>query len=431
MAEERTLPRGYGYRWIVWSIMLLSYMVVFFHRLAAAVVRQNLVDDFGLSGSAFGSLASMYFYAYMVMQIPVGYLADSLGARATVTFGMALAGTGSLLFGLAPNPVLLFAGRFLVGIGVSTVFIATLKVLSMWFRERQFGMLSGVTNLVGSLGGVLAQAPLAWAVAAFTWRMTFVAIGAFSLFLGALCWLLIRNAPTDRNLPPINPAPPAKGKPSLSEGFGAILSNWRIWPSALFYASIVGIYLAFSGAWGISYLEAVYGLDRSAAAGIASYVVFGAMAGGLMTGGISDRIGRRKPVILAMTALFCLCLVPMVFWNGGRPPLALLRPLFFVMGVTSTAFILTWAVAKEINPPRYTGMAVALVNTVAFFGAAMITTAMGFILDRMAGAALLLQYRAVFSFALACSLFGIACALFMPETGCRNVTVAQAVAVEE
>ncbi len=113
MAEERALPRGYRYRWVVWSIMLLSYMIVFFHRLAAGVVRQNLVDDFGLSGSAFGSLASMYFYAYMVMQIPVGYLADSLGARATVTFGMALAGAGSLLFGAASGPTLLFAAGFM------------------------------------------------------------------------------------------------------------------------------------------------------------------------------------------------------------------------------------------------------------------------------------------------------------------------------
>lgn len=424
--ERRTAPKGYGYRWIVWAIMLASYMVVFFHRLAAAVVRQNLVDDFGLSGSAFGSLASMYFYAYMVMQIPVGYLADSLGARATVTFGMALAGAGSLLFGMAQGTTLLFAGRFLVGIGVSTVFIATLKVLSMWFRERDFGTLSGVTNLVGSLGGVLAQAPLAWAVAAFTWRTTFVAIGALSLLLGGLCWLLIRNAPSDMGLAPINAAPPARGKPSLAEGFRAILSNWRIWPAALFYASIMGIYLAFSGAWGISYIEKVYGLARPAAAAIASYIVFGAMAGGIMTGGLSDRIGRRKPVILTMTALFCLCLTPLVFWNGGMPPQALLRPLFFVMGVTSTAFILTWAVAKEINVPRYTGMAVALVNTVAFGGAALITTVMGVILDRMPDATPLVQYRALFSFALACSLFGIACALLIPETRCRNITVAAA-----
>lgn len=424
MAEERALPRGYRYRWVVWSIMLLSYMIVFFHRLAAGVVRQNLVDDFGLSGSAFGSLASMYFYAYMVMQIPVGYLADSLGARATVTFGMALAGAGSLLFGAASGPTLLFAGRFLVGIGVSTVFIAILKVISTWFHEREFATLSGVTNLIGNLGGVLAQAPLAWAVAAFTWRMTFAGIGLFSLLLAALCWLLIRNTPADLGLPPVNPAPPTRNRPSFSEGFRAVLADWRIWPSSLFYAAVAGVYLAFSGAWGISYLQAVYELPRAAAAGVVSYSIFGAMAGGIVIGGASDRMGERKPILIAMTVLFCLCLTPMVFWKGGMPPQIILKPLFFVLGFASMAFVLTWAIVKEINNPRYTGMAVALVNTVGFLGVALITTAMGMILDRMPQAAPLVQYRAVFAFAFACALFGTACAFLMPETGCRNIFTA-------
>ena len=88
------LKRALKYRWAVWGVMVLSYMVVFFHRLAAGVVREDLVRDFGLSASSFGSLASMYFYAYMIMQIPVGMLADSLGARITVFGGTLLAERG-------------------------------------------------------------------------------------------------------------------------------------------------------------------------------------------------------------------------------------------------------------------------------------------------------------------------------------------------
>ncbi len=112
---------GPSYRWIVWGVMVFAFMVVFFHRFAAAVVKDDVTRDFSLSATAFGAMASMYFYAYMIMQIPVGFLADSLGARITVSLGMFLAGAGSVIFGFAQSSFWLFLGRFLVGIGVSTV----------------------------------------------------------------------------------------------------------------------------------------------------------------------------------------------------------------------------------------------------------------------------------------------------------------------
>ena len=62
-----SLKRALRARWVIWSVMVAAYMVVFFHRLAAGVVRGDLVRDFSLSASAFGSLAAMYFYAYMAM----------------------------------------------------------------------------------------------------------------------------------------------------------------------------------------------------------------------------------------------------------------------------------------------------------------------------------------------------------------------------
>ena len=176
------LKKALNYRWVVWGVMVLSYIVVFFHRLAAGVVREDLVRDFGLSASAFGSLASMYFYAYMIMQIPVGMLADTLGARITVFAGTLLAGVGSVVFGMASSVPMLFLGRFLVGIGVSTVFVSIIKILSQWYRNREFASMSGLTALIGSFGGVLAQLPLAFLVARFSWRSTFMGIGGSAFF---------------------------------------------------------------------------------------------------------------------------------------------------------------------------------------------------------------------------------------------------------
>ncbi|KUK42085.1 MAG: Major facilitator superfamily MFS_1, partial [Thermovirga lienii] len=250
---SESLKKAYRYRWIVWGSMVLAYMVVFFHRLAAGVVKEDIINTFGLSYTEFGHLASMYFYAYMVMQIPVGILADSLGARITVSSGMLVAALGSVVFGLAKSVFAVFLGRFLVGIGVSVVFVCVLKVQSQWFREDEFASVSGATNLMGNLGGLVAQTPLALLVAAFTWRYTFVAIGALSAALAVLCFLLIRNKPQDMGFPPIHQEVPLEDnkKASVSSGLMEVIKDICLWPCFLYVPLVAGAYIAFTGAWGV------------------------------------------------------------------------------------------------------------------------------------------------------------------------------------
>jgi len=416
-------------RWVIWGVMVAAFMVVFFHRLAAGVVRGDLVRDFGLSASSFGSLAAMYFYAYMIMQVPVGMMADTLGARATVTAGMTLAGGGSVLFGLAPGPGFLFLGRFLVGIGVSTVFVSILKVQSQWFREREFATITGVTSLVGNLGGVLAQAPLALVVAVFSWRATFSAIGAFSFLLAGMCWVFIRNRPQDRGWPPINEAQAGghttPGAMELLGGLKEIVRQWRIWPNFILSGLASGLYLAFSGAWGTPFLKDVYGMSPAAASGIVAYSIYGAMTSSLGVGWLSDRIALRRLPMIVLAAFSCLFWVLLVTWGAGKPPAGALRFLFFMIGFTATSYTLAWSIAKETNAPRFTGLAVSVVNTGGFLGTALITTAMGMILDRAAALQPVSQYRAVFLFCLGCAVVNFFCATLLPETCCRNTTLAR------
>jgi len=424
--SEKELKKTLSYRWVVWGILILAFMIVFFHRLAAGVVREDLTTAFDLSATAFGSLSSMYFYAYMIMQIPVGILADSLGARKTVTAGMMLAGAGSILFGLAPTTSAVFAGRFLVGIGVSTVFVSTMKVQSHWFREREFATMSGLTSLLGNLGGVFAQTPLALAVAIFTWRMTFAGIGAISIVLALMCYFLIRNKPQDMGFPPINEAQilSESSKPekiSLLKALRNVLSEWRTWPAFVFFFFFSGSYLVFAGTWGVSYLIDVYGMGKQAASSYIAFTVYGGMAGSFFAGWISDKVGLRKLPLLVMGALFSSGWGLLVFMKGGQPPVFLLKPLFFFMGFTAMSFVLSWAITKEMHAPAFTGMAISVVNTGGFLGPALLATFMGMVLDSSAELPAVVQYHRAFSLLFWGSLTGLACAFLLPETRCRNV----------
>ena len=67
------------YRWLCYGMLLLTYIFVYFDRVAPAVVAPELMKEFNLTAAGLGILASMYFYPYGAMQIPSGILSNRLG----------------------------------------------------------------------------------------------------------------------------------------------------------------------------------------------------------------------------------------------------------------------------------------------------------------------------------------------------------------
>ena len=110
-------------RWTSYTLVIIGYMLAFFHRLAPAAIANNLQQSFHTSGAGLGSLAAAYFYAHTVMQIPVGVMTDTMGVRKVVAYGALVSGVGSVLFGVADTLALATLGRLLVGCGVAAMFI--------------------------------------------------------------------------------------------------------------------------------------------------------------------------------------------------------------------------------------------------------------------------------------------------------------------
>jgi sugar phosphate permease len=415
-----------SYRWIVWGAMMLAYLIVHFHRMAIGVVREDLTIAFGISATAFGNLGATYFYAYTVMQLPSGILADTLGARKTVTYGTLLAGCGSILFGLSPSIGWAFAGRLLVGIGVSVVLVATLKILSQWFPENQFATMTGITAFVGSMGGMVAQTPLALMVVIFTWRITFAWIGVAGLVVAAFCYVLIRNTPAELGLPSVAIYPVSASKqaarPAIKTSLGAVIKNPLTWPGFFVFMGAFGAYITMTGVWGYSFLREVYGFSATEAANHLAIMVFAHAIGCVIVGKLSDIMGRRKrPMILFLLVNFFSWIV-LIFWNGGMPPVSILPLLFFIQGFSSSAVILGWSCSKDVNDPSVSGIATSFVNTGAFIGAAALPVVLGFVVDSyfdlLSPAAL---YQRAFLFCAVAAGISLAATLAVKETYCRNI----------
>jgi sugar phosphate permease len=412
-----------GRRWMMWGIPALLFLIGFFHRVAPGVMARELMQAFDATGTLIGLLSATYFYAYAGLMIPGGVLIDALGVRRVVAAGGAVMALGTLVMGAAGSLPLLFAGRLLVGLGATVTFVGTLKIAAAWFPASHFGSLSAITATVGILGALTATAPLAVLVGLAGWRGALAVVAGVTLVGAVVCAVLVRDHPDD--------AGPSVARPAWREiiaGTLTVLRNRHTWPPFLgffcLYSAMGNLML-----WVVPYLRDVYRLSSTEAALYAMAPNLALLVTGPLTGFASDRLLHRRKA--PYTALTC---AQVVLWGAlvatlGALPLWGLYLLFLALGAVGGAFVLTWPIGREVNPPALAGIAVAVVNLGGFLGAALTQGPLGAVLDaRWAGAMVggarsypLDAYRASFTVCTALVLASAVISLAMRETGARNV----------
>lgn len=419
-------------RIIIYSVLVLSYMSVYFHRMAPGVVSAELMASFQTSATALGSLAAMYYYIYTIMQIPAGVLADTLGNRASVTVGNVIAGVGSIAFATAETIELASIGRFMVGLGVSVIFVGLMKNNTVWFRDKIYGLVSGATILMGNLGSVLAAKPLSALLNIWSWRDIFIVMGLMSLLLAVLTYLFVRNRPEDAGFPSIREmdgmTSHAERQQHWFHDLMTVIKNISVWPGFWINFGMAGGLFAFAGLWGIPLLRDSFGMSRDEASLYTTITLVSLAVGTLLAGWISDRIGLRKPVILSSAVIYAFSWLALIYipWQPGW--LAMI--LFVLIGLTSGGFVVTYPCAKEVTRPALSGMAISLVNTGLFLGAAIMQPLFGWVLDlgwdgkTLNGINLYSweNYQSAMLLMFAFAVVAVIAALRIKETHCKNLT---------
>ncbi len=423
-------PRLRRARWLVLAVPAAVYFVSYFHRVSTAVVATDLMRAFAITAAALGTLAAIYPYVFVVMALVAGSLADTLGARRTLALGAVAMGVGAAVFGLAPVFSVAVAGRLVVALGASVVLIAFLALAAEWFRPDEFATVSGFTQTVGNVGGLVAASPLALLVEAIGWRQSFVLIGALTLALGALPIVAIHDRPEAAGLPPVNPGrrrPPTL--PDVARSIPAVIANRRTWPPILGAAGIYATLIAFQGLWGVPYLVQRYDVPRVTAAALLSLIAMGLIVGAPLAGLVSDRwLGRRRMPLVISATLYALCWLPLAV-PALRLSAAWLGPFFFLMGFFASGLVLVWSCVREVNDPAHVGIAVGFCNMPIFLLFAVMQWLTGVILDaRWDGATAAgmrlyppAAWQAAFGVCLAVALAGAAAATLVTETRCRSV----------
>ena len=410
--------------WRMWGVPAFLFLFAFFHRAAPGVFAKELMHDFGATGTIIGLLSATYFYSYAGLMIPAGVLLDRLGVRTVVAAGGLVMSAGTLLMAMAPRPALLFAGRFLVGAGASVMFVGALKIAAAWFPAAYFATLSAATAAIGVLGSLVGTAPVAWLASRFGWRGALAAVGIVTLGGAIGCLVLVRDQPPDHPQGAVR----APGWGAVLAGLGRVLGNRHTWPPffAFFFLYSATNNLLF---WVVPCLRDVYGLGMTDAALYATATSLALLVAGPLTGFISDRVLRRRrlPYTVLTAAQFAGWLVFVL--TLGRLPLGWLYALLFGMSLVGGAFVLTWPLGREVNPPELAGIAVAVVNLGGFVGAALTQGPLAALLDARWGGEMLggarvypvEAYRASFAASAVLILCASLVSLFLRETRGRNV----------
>jgi sugar phosphate permease len=262
----------------------------------------------------------------------------------------------------------------------------------------------------------------------FDWRNIFIGIGLLSIMLSLAAFLVVKNRPEDLGLTPTN---------SYDKNCTARSSHWLknlrgvvsvlyIWPGFWVQFGMIGGLYSFMGLWGIPYLRDVHSLDRAVAASYLTTMLLCFAFGSLFFGWFSDRLGRRKPLLMSCVLGYTLIWVLLIFtpWSPGL--FAFL--LFGAMGVAGSGFVLTFAAAKEVIHPHLSGMAVSVVNTGCFIGTALMQPLFGYVADLSWDGTVVngirvyssIDYRHGFLLMLVFAVIAVLGSFRLRETFCRN-----------
>jgi sugar phosphate permease len=389
--------------------------------------------DFSIGAGQLGSLSAAYFYAYVLMQMPMGAFVDRWGARQVLFVGAMAAAAGSLIFSTSGSLGMATAGRVIIGGSTAVAWVATLKLATHWFPAKHFALISGLSLMIGNIGALFAQVPLRILVESYGWRTVGISSAAAIFGIGIIAWLFVRNDPTDRGYATYAPLQLQKTAtsthPPIFRGFRRIFGYRNMWLIFLAQGGFLGALLSFTGLWGPPFLKARFAISSQEAAAITSLMTLCFAIASPLCGYVSDRIKRRKPVYVTGAV------VAAIGWSTlFYAPLSL-TAFTVVAGITSVAcaaIILGFAFAKESVPVQYSGTVAGVINGGNMLGPTLMQPGIGLLLDQhwtgaMANGARIYGVDA-FQFAFgAVAVWAVCTAIllaFTTETHCQQRTEA-------
>jgi len=405
---------------VAWVLTSVYYFYQYALRSAPAVMMPELSNAFNLAPLGVASIIGLFYYGYSPFSLVAGVAMDRIGPRRLLPGAAALVGIGALLFATGEREIA-SVGRFIQGAGGVFALVGAIYIATSNFPPARAATLIGATQMFGMAGGSAGQFIVGPLIGqGLPWNMFWTVMGVAGLLIAVVLFFLI----------PAN----EKKEASSDNWFRSALASFKTVftnPQSILCGLIAGLLFIpttiFDMIWGVRYLQEGHGLDYGAAVIHSATVPFGWIIGCPLLGLVSDRLGRRKPVIAGAGLVLLACLAWILYGRTGVfPPYV----IGLVAGIASGAAMLPYTVIKEANPPEVGGTATGVVNFINFTFSALLGPIFGWLLQRLSGGAPELElghYQSAFFPLLIGVAIAILLTLVLKETGpaVRKVNTSQ------
>ncbi|MCC2956811.1 MFS transporter [Massilia sp. IC2-477] len=401
MQAPATSPRltGVAVFFYVFLPFALGHYLSSLLRNANAVLASHLVGALALTPGELGLLTSAFFFAFALVQLPVGIALDRWGPRRVQLAMMLVGALGALLFSRGTGFPQLLVARAVMGFGLGGCFMAAVKAVSTWIAPSKLPSVHGYLIAVGGLGAATATMPVRLALEYTDWRGLFAILAGLTACSGLLIALLY---PRD------TAATPRRGP--LGEALRGVFRAPVFRTTASLVLIPHAVFFGIQGLWIGRWLTDVARFPDDAVAyllymGMAA-VIFGAIA----VGTITEWAGRRgiDPLDVAAAGIGVFLLVQAAFIVNYQPSFQLLSVLFTLVGTITG---IEYAIIAQSMPRELTGRAATCLNLLIFIGAFVVQAGFGLLVGLWTpdagGHAPAIAYRAAFAVLVAVQLPGL------------------------
>ena len=345
---------------IAWFLCAAFYFFQYAVRSVPGVMQAELTSSWG--GNHIGAMISAYYVAYALMALVAGVLLDRYGPRLTIPFGIATVAVGCLTFAQGSEAAGM-VGFVIQAIGAIFAFIGSSYVAARYLPSRMLAMFIGFTQCLGMAGAAFGSKPIhslidpagSYHVA---WPEIWLAFAGVGAVLAVATWFILPREQGD--------SAAHHGAFSLSavlQPFKVVFGNVQSWLAGvvgglLFLPTTIGALV-----WATSFLHGGENMSMSAAASDAAMVPIGWVIGCPLLGYISDKIGRRKPVLIIGALVMLAAGLTAIYLPVGTMPRF---SVALLLGIASGAAMIPFSIMKETNPSEVKGTAAGVMNFLVF-----------------------------------------------------------------
>lgn len=363
--------------WLIVFIGGLFYMYQFVLRVSPNIMHNELLELFAIDAGTLGTIIGAYYWAYTLMQIPMGMTMDRAGPRYFLGGAAFLCALSCFIFGNTNNIYVATGARFLMGMGSACGLIGTIKLGTIWIKPQHIAKVTSLAILMGTAGAGLGGAPLRYVLMTYGFESTMELLAYVGLIVGGIIFISVTIHPPinhQKDLPDIY----KNDKPIVD--LLTIIKNKQAWVIA-FYGMLMYAPITIIGiAWGVPFIKEYYGISESLAASVVSTMFLGAALGSPLVALVSDTLMKNRRLPMLLGAIFAFVLWCSIVFVQGIP-LTFMYVLFFLAGIAYTFKTLSFAGICDIMPRNLSGTAIAFVNMIVMTTGIIFHPLVGHLID--------------------------------------------------